>query len=108
MVAMRSTEIATLRAIGFGPTAVVTSVLVEALLLALVGSLLGGVLAWLGFSDFTVSTRNGGQRLAFDLVVTPQLLLVGMWWAITIGLLSGLLPAIRAARLPVARVLRGS
>lgn len=110
-VSARLREIATLRAIGFGSTAMVASVLAEAMLLSLVGGLLGAALAWLFFNGYTVSTSAGdatgvGRQLVFDLAVSPQLVVLGIVWACTIGLIGGLLPAIRAARLPVATALR--
>jgi putative ABC transport system permease protein len=108
-VSARTTEIATLRAIGFGSGAVVASVLVEALLLALLGALVGAFLAWLFFNGNTVSTIAGNQgvaQIAFKLRVGPDLVAVGIVWACVVGLIGGLLPAIRAARLPVATALR--
>jgi putative ABC transport system permease protein len=107
-VSTRAREIATLRAIGFGATAVVVSVFIEALLLALCGGLIGASLAWLLFNGHSVDTSGGGfgGQIVFDLSVTPQLATVGIVGACLIGLLGGLLPAIRAARLPVATALR--
>jgi putative ABC transport system permease protein len=107
-VSTRTTEIATLRAIGFGSAAVVVSVLVEALLLAAAGGILGAFLAWLFFSGRTVSTTQGSAhaQLIFDITVTLQLAMVGIAVAIVIGLIGGLFPAIRAARLPIATALR--
>jgi putative ABC transport system permease protein len=107
-VSARSREIATLRAIGFGPAAVVISVFAEALLLALIGGLIGALLAWLLFNGHAVDTNAGGFRgqLMFDLAVTPGLILLGIIWACLIGVVGGLFPAIRAARLPVAAALR--
>jgi putative ABC transport system permease protein len=107
-VSTRSREIATLRAIGFGPAAVVISVFVEALLLALVGGALGALAAWLLFNGHSVNTLGGGfgGQLIFDLAVTPTLVAVGIIWACAIGVVGGLFPAIRAARLPVATALR--
>jgi putative ABC transport system permease protein len=110
-VSARLREIATLRAIGFGSTAMVASVLAEAMLLALIGGLIGAALAWLFFNGYTVSTSAGdasgvGRQLVFDLAVSPQLVVLGIVWACSIGLIGGLLPAIRAARLPVATALR--
>ncbi|HUN27319.1 MAG TPA: ABC transporter permease [Steroidobacteraceae bacterium] len=107
-VAARTAEIATLRAIGFGPAGVVVSVLVEALLLSVLGALLGAAVAWLLFNGDALST-GGGQfdsQVAFRLLVGPSLVAVGIAWACAIGLLGGLLPAIRAARQPVAVALR--
>jgi putative ABC transport system permease protein len=106
-VSARVREIATLRALGFGAAAMVMSVLVEAVVLALLGGLIGAVLAWLFFNGYTVSTMTGvGGHLIFDLAVSPQLVIVGIVWASVIGLFGGLFPAIRAARLPVATALR--
>ncbi len=108
-VSARTVEIATLRALGFGSGAVVVSVFVEALLLALIGGALGGVLAWLFFDGHVISTSaagNGITQVVFALAVTPALLAVGVTWACFIGLIGGLFPAVRAARLPVATALR--
>jgi putative ABC transport system permease protein len=107
-VSTRSREIATLRAIGFGPVAVVISVFVEALLLALIGGALGALTAWLLFNGHSVNTLGGGfgGQLIFDLAVTPTLVAMGIIWACAIGVVGGLFPAIRAARLPVATALR--
>jgi putative ABC transport system permease protein len=107
-VSTRSREIATLRAIGFGPVPVVVSVFVEALLLALIGGAIGALLAWLMFNGHSVDTLGGGfgGQLIFDLAVTPTLIVLGIIWACAIGVIGGLFPAIRAARLPVATALR--
>jgi putative ABC transport system permease protein len=108
-VSARLREIATLRAIGFGPTAMVMSVLAEALLLAFLGGTIGAAIAWLFFNGHQVSTSAGGNaagHLIFELSVTPALIATGIVWAITIGLIGGLFPAVRAARLPVATALR--
>lgn len=106
-VSARSLEIATLRAIGFGAGSVVVSVFVEALLLALAGGVVGAALAWLFFNGNTVSTLSGNfTQMVFALTVTPGLVALGIVWAILIGVVGGLFPAIRAARLPVATALR--
>lgn len=107
-VSARLLEIATLRAIGFGSTAMVLSVLAEALLLALIGGAIGALLAWLFFNGNTVSTSGGsvGGHLIFELNVSAALIATGVIWACVIGLLGGLFPAVRAARLPVATALR--
>jgi len=107
-VSSRGTEIATLRALGFGPFAVLISTIIESTLLALVGGLIGGALAYLVFNGFRVSTLNGNSfsQVVFDFAVTPDLLLQGVFTALIIGLVGGFLPAIRAARLPVAQALR--
>jgi putative ABC transport system permease protein len=107
-VSTRATEIATLRAIGFGSSAIVVSVLVEALLLAAAGGILGAFAAWLFFNGRTVSTTQGSAyaQLIFDITVTLQLALVGIAASTVIGFIGGLFPAIRAARLPIATALR--
>jgi putative ABC transport system permease protein len=106
-VSARLQEIATLRALGFGSTAMVMSVLAEALALALIGGVIGALIAWLFFNGNTVSTSGGGMgQLVFELSVNPQLMVLGIVWACVIGLIGGLFPAVRAARLPVATALR--
>jgi putative ABC transport system permease protein len=108
-VSARLREIATLRAIGFGATAMVMSVLAEALLLALIGGSIGAGLAWLFFNGHQVGTSAGGAasgHLIFELSVSPALIATGIVWACAIGLIGGLFPAVRAARLPVATALR--
>jgi len=106
-VSARVREIATLRALGFGATAMVLSVLVEAVVLALIGGAIGALLAYVFFSGYTVSTTTGvAGHLVFDLAVSPQLVTLGIVWSCVIGLIGGLFPAIRAARLPVATALR--
>jgi putative ABC transport system permease protein len=107
-VSTRSREIATLRAIGFGPVSVVVSIFVEALILALAGGACGALSAWLLFNGHSVNTLGGGVggQLIFDLAVTPGLIALGIIWACFIGAIGALFPAIRAARLPVATALR--
>jgi len=107
-VTVRGKEIATLRALGFGPIPVVVSTIVESTLLALIGGLLGGTIAFLVFNGFQVSTLNGASfsQVVFDFAVTPDLLADGMRVAMIIGVIGGFFPAIRAARLPVAQALR--
>jgi putative ABC transport system permease protein len=107
-IASRQVEIATLRAIGFGGGPVVVSVLIEALLLALLGAVAGGALAYLYCDGASLSTLNFStfSQVAFDLRVTPGLLAEGLAWALGIGLAGGLLPAVRAARQPVTTALR--
>ena len=107
-VAARTAEIATLRAIGFGAGGVVAGVLAEALLLSVVGSLLGAALAWVLFNGYSASTSGGAvdSQVIFHLTVRPGLVVMAITWAVAIGLIGGLLPAIRAARLPVAVALR--
>jgi putative ABC transport system permease protein len=107
-VAARTREIAMLRALGFGGGAVVVSLMLESLLLALAGGALGGGLAYFAFNNFHTSTMNfqSFSQIAFAFKVTPELLARGVVWAAVIGLIGGLFPAIRAARLPIASALR--
>ena len=105
-VSSRARDIATLRALGFGAGGVVASVLIESLLLALVGALLGAAIAWALFNGNTVSMGGGISSLVFEMRVTPALLGIGMLWACVVGFFGGLFPAVRAARLPVAMALR--
>jgi putative ABC transport system permease protein len=107
-IASRQVEIGTLRAIGFGGAPVVISVMIEAVLLALVGGAVGGTLAYLYCDGASLSTLNFNtfSQVAFDFRVTPDLLARGLVWAIVIGLAGGLLPAIRASRIPVTEALR--
>ena len=105
----RSLEIATLRAIGFGALPVLLSVMIEALVLSLLGGIIGAGLAWLFFNGHSVSTLGGAfAQVVFQLTVTQTLILTGIVWACVIGLLGGLFPAVRAARLPVAAALRAA
>lgn len=102
-VSARTLEIATLRAIGFGAGAIIVSIFVEALLLALAGGLLGAALAWAFFDGNVVSTLGGNfTQLVFPLTVTTGLVVLGISWACAIGLIGASFPAIRAARVPVA------
>jgi putative ABC transport system permease protein len=102
IVDSRQREIATLRAIGFSPAAVVLAVLLESMLLALPGALLGSALAWLLFNGLAASPFGYSFRLS----VTLSLAVLGIEWALAMGLLGGLLPALRAARMPVVTALR--
>jgi putative ABC transport system permease protein len=107
-VSTRTREIATLRALGFGSGAVVVSVMLESLLLALFGGVLGGAIAYFAFNGFHTATMNfqSFSQIAFAFQVTPVLLGAGIFVATLIGLIGGLFPAIRAARLPIAAALR--
>lgn len=107
-ISARGQEIATLRALGFGPFSVLMSTVVESLLLAAAGGVIGGALAWAVFNGFRVSTLNGASfsQVVFDFAVTPDLLLQGLVAALVIGFFGGLFPAVRAARMPVAQALR--
>lgn len=108
-VSARTVEIATLRALGFGPAPIVCSVIAEAMLLSLLGGVVGAALAWLLFNGHTVGSTAASfnQEIRFfSLYVSPALIAVGIAWALAIGFAGGLFPAIRAARLPVATALR--
>jgi putative ABC transport system permease protein len=106
-VAARGKEIATLRAIGFRGFPVVLSVLIEALVLALIGGALGALIAYLLFNNISVSTLGQNfTQVVFSFKVTPALVLRGLVIALVIGMIGGLFPAIRAARLPVTTALR--
>jgi len=107
-VAARAREIATLRAIGFTGLPVVVAVLLETMLLALLGGVIGCLVAWLLFNGRGASTLAAGTvgQLSFALQVTPELLWTGLKWALAIGFMGGLFPAVRAARLPVTAALR--
>jgi putative ABC transport system permease protein len=107
-VSTRTVEIATLRVLGFGASAVIVSVFAEALLLALVGGAIGGCVAWLLFNGHAVSTNGGGlTQLSVPLAVDLRLIGFGVIWACIIGMVGAAFPAIRAARAPLAAALRG-
>jgi putative ABC transport system permease protein len=108
-VGTRSREIATLRAIGFGGFPVVVSIMIEALVLAVVGGVLGAALAYFLFNNMAVSTLGANfTQVVFKFAVTPALVLDGLVIAVAIGMLGGLLPALRAARQPVTTALRAA
>ena len=107
-VSGRTREIATLRAIGFGPLPVVASVLTEAMMLALIGGLIGALVAYVFFNGMTVSTLGGSTftQLVFNFKVTPELVSLGMALALFIGFIGGLVPALQAARMSITTALR--
>ncbi len=106
-VATRAREIATMRAIGFRGLPVVTAIMLETMLLALIGGLLGGLVAWAIFNGYSVSTIGSNfSQVVFQFKVSPELLWSGLKWALGIGLVGGLFPALRAARLPITTALR--
>jgi putative ABC transport system permease protein len=107
-VSARTVEIGTLRAIGFSGTPLVISVMLEALMLALLGGTLGAAIAYAVFNGYTVSTLNFQtfSQVAFDFRVTPELLWKGIVWSCGIGFVGGLFPAVRAVRLPIVEALR--
>ena len=100
----RRRELATLRAVGFNSVPLIASIVCESVLLALPGALLGAALAWLLFDGFQASPLQA----SFHLAVTPSLALLGLGWALGIGVIGGLLPAVRAARVPVTAALRAT
>jgi putative ABC transport system permease protein len=108
-VSRRTTEIATLRTLGFSGSSVVASVLVEAMLLALLGGLIGALLVYLALDGYATSTFNDASstQVAFSFRVTSGLAVTGVVWALALGFVGGLMPAIRAARLPLTEALRG-
>ena len=107
-VSSRTREIATLRALGFGTTPVIASVLLEAVTLGLLGGVLGGLFVFLGLNGYQASTLNWASfsQITFAFTVTPGLLVTGLGYSLILGLVGGLLPAVRAARLPVTAGLR--
>jgi putative ABC transport system permease protein len=107
-VAMRVREIATLRALGFGGFSVVMSVLVEAMILGAVGGLIGGILAFVFLNGMHSSTMNWASfsQMTFAFTVTPQLVVTGIIYGLILTFIAGILPGIRAARLPITAGLR--
>jgi putative ABC transport system permease protein len=107
-VSTRTREIATLRALGFNTFSVIVSVLTESLALGAIGGLIGGLAAYVAFNGYQTSTMNFQtfSQVAFAFRVTPQLLGLGLTYSLLMGLVGGLLPAIRAARLPIPSALR--
>ena len=107
-VSSRTREIATLRALGFGSTPVVVSVLLEAIVLGLLGGVIGGALVYFGLNGYQASTLNWASfsQITFAFTVTPRLLVTGLVYSLILGLVGGLLPGLRAARLPVTVGLR--
>jgi putative ABC transport system permease protein len=107
-VATRAREIATLRALGFNTAAVLASVVGESMALGAIGGLIGGIIAYVGFNGYQTSTMNFQtfSQVAFAFRVTPGLLVTGLGYALAMGFIGGLFPAIRAARLPIPTALR--
>jgi putative ABC transport system permease protein len=107
-VSTRSREIATLRALGFNSTSVVVSVLAESMALGAIGGLIGGLSAYFAFNGYQTSTMNFQtfSQVAFAFRVTPQLLSMGLVYALLMGFIGGIFPAVRAARLPIPTALR--
>jgi putative ABC transport system permease protein len=109
-VSARTREIATLRALGFNSGPVIVSVLAESMALALIGGIVGAGGAWLAFDGYQASTLNwqSFSQVTFAFAVTPALLVKAIIWAAVLGLIGGIFPAIRAARLPISSALRAS
>lgn len=105
----RKVEIATLRALGFGQAPIISSVMVEALFLSLIGGAIGAALIYFGMNGYTTSTLNGASntQVAFSFAVSPELLALGLISALVLGLIGGFLPAIHAARAPITTALLG-
>lgn len=103
-VMARSREIATMRALGFGAAPVALAVAVEGLLLSMAGAVIGAFIAYGLFNGVQSISGN----IAFHFIISPPMIALGLFWALSIGLLGGVLPAIHAARLPVADGLRAS
>jgi putative ABC transport system permease protein len=104
LVDSRRRELATLRAIGFSGAPVMAATLSEAMLLSVPGALIGAALAWLLFNGRAASPFG----FEFHLAVTPSLALLGIIWALCMGLIGGLMPAVRSARIPVSEALRAT
>jgi putative ABC transport system permease protein len=107
-VATRAREIATLRALGFETSSVLVSVLFESMVLGAIGGIIGAAAAYVGFNGYQTSTINFQtfSQVAFAFRVTPELLVLGLGYALAMGFIGGLLPALRAARLPIPSALR--
>jgi len=107
MVSERSREIATMRAIGFTRLSIVLSFVFEALLIAFVGGVIGCV-SVLKLNGYTTGTMNMQtfSHVAFAFQITPILLAVGILFALLMGIVGGIPPAVRAARRPIASALR--
>lgn len=107
-VSARTREIATLRALGFGSAPVIVSVLTEALLIGLIGGAVGAVVSYFAFNGLRTSTMNFAtfSQLTFAFTVTPALLVQGLTYALILGFIGGLLPSLRAAKLPITTGLR--
>jgi putative ABC transport system permease protein len=104
IVESRRRELATLRAVGFNSAPIVAAILSESILLAVPGALIGAAVAWLLFNGLLTSPLGA----SFHMAVTPALALLGLGWALGIGLISGLMPAVRGASVPVTVALRAT
>jgi putative ABC transport system permease protein len=107
-VAARAVEIATLRALGFGGIPAFIGTLIESMLLAVVGGVIGALASWLVFDGLTTSTLGASfTQVVFSFELSPGLVLQGVGLALVIGLIGGLFPAVRAARQPIVAGLAG-
>jgi putative ABC transport system permease protein len=101
-VAARAVEIATLRAIGFGGFPAFVGTLIESLVLAAIGGVIGAAATYLIFDGLTASTLGGSfTQVVFAFRLSAALIWQGVLLALVVGLLGGLFPAIRAARMPI-------
>jgi putative ABC transport system permease protein len=107
IVSARTREIGTLRALGFSRRAILVSFLIESVILAFIGGVLGCLLAFPmnGFSTATGQTQSFSE-IAFSFRITPEIVMVGLVFAVVMGIIGGLLPALRGARLPITTALR--
>lgn len=107
-VSTRTREIATLRALGFGAAPVVISVLAEALLIGVVGGVIGALISYFAFNGMRASTMNFAtfSQITFAFTVTPTVVVLGLVYALILGFVGGLFPSVRAARLPITTGLR--
>ncbi len=107
IVAARTREIGTLRALGFSRTSILLSFMMESVFLAVIAGVLGCLLAFPmnGFSTGTGQTQSFSE-IAFAFQITPPILTIGMLFAVVMGVVGGLLPAWRGARMPITTALR--
>jgi putative ABC transport system permease protein len=107
IVAQRTREIGTLRALGFSRFAILVSFVMESVLLAVIGGVLGCIVAFSmnGYTAGTGQTQSFSE-MAFAFRITPQVLIIGLVFAVIMGVVGGLLPAFRASRMPITRALR--
>jgi putative ABC transport system permease protein len=107
-VAMRASEIGTLRAIGFGGFPTFVGTLVESLILASIGGVIGAAATYLLFDGFTASTVGGNfGQVVFHFELSLRVIGQGLLMALVVGLLGGLFPAMHAARMPIVAALHG-